>query len=248
MHLKKEKDGERSYNIRNRFGKESFPISWNRKLKASISDFLTDAENDLTIVIRNVKSRLFSELLNLEDEIKFYEQKIKEFSKKDLRIKKLEQTPRIGFLTVSALLAAMGDPKLFKNSRHFSAWLGLVPKQNSTGNNSRLMGIRFFQGQKVTFHTTGRIYVSRSVFIQISIFFTCTRRGAIYVALTRLDDEIWSVIPSKNILNNFNISSAFATQLAEAEPTKSQLSGYISCSPCIPAFNTKLENNINNVT
>lgn len=111
------------------------------KLKKAIPEILGDAENDLSMTTRDVLSRLFSELLKLEEEIKFYEEKLKTISKMDERIKKVETIPGIGFLTATALIAAMGDPNNFKNGRHFSAWLGLVPRQNSSGNKSRLLGI-----------------------------------------------------------------------------------------------------------
>lgn len=49
--------------------------------------------------------------------------------------------PGIGPLTASALVAAIGDPGRFETGRHFAAWLGLVPKQNSSGGKDRLGGI-----------------------------------------------------------------------------------------------------------
>ncbi|MGO3800379.1 MAG: transposase, partial [Vibrio casei] len=47
----------------------------------------------------------------------------------------------IGPITAAALYGAIGDGNNFNNSRHFSAWCGLVPKQNSTGGKSVLLGI-----------------------------------------------------------------------------------------------------------
>jgi transposase len=49
--------------------------------------------------------------------------------------------PGIGPITATALVAAVSDVEVFKNGRHFSAWLGLVPKQHSTGGQTRLFGI-----------------------------------------------------------------------------------------------------------
>ncbi len=49
--------------------------------------------------------------------------------------------PGIGPLTASALVAAIGDPGRFETGRHFAAWLGLVPKQNSSGGKDRLGSI-----------------------------------------------------------------------------------------------------------
>ena len=47
----------------------------------------------------------------------------------------------VGLITATALLAAVGDPKAFKNGREFSAWLGLTPRQCSTGGKTTLLGI-----------------------------------------------------------------------------------------------------------
>src|SRR5262249_61495901 len=49
--------------------------------------------------------------------------------------------PGIGAITATALVAAVGDVGVFKNGRQFAAWLGLVPKQCSTGGQTRLLGI-----------------------------------------------------------------------------------------------------------
>jgi transposase len=49
--------------------------------------------------------------------------------------------PGIGPITATALVAAVGDVGVFKNGRQFAAWLGLVPKQHSTGGQTRLLGI-----------------------------------------------------------------------------------------------------------
>jgi transposase len=53
----------------------------------------------------------------------------------------LETIPGIGPLTASALVASVGDARNFENGRQLAAWLGLVPKQHSTGGKSRLQGI-----------------------------------------------------------------------------------------------------------
>ena len=47
----------------------------------------------------------------------------------------------VGPITATAIVATIGDPKTFKNGRHFAAFLGLVPKQSSSGGKERLLGI-----------------------------------------------------------------------------------------------------------
>ena len=55
--------------------------------------------------------------------------------------RKLEAIPGIGPITASALVASIGDAKNFAHGRQLAAWLGLVPKQYSTGGKARLQGI-----------------------------------------------------------------------------------------------------------
>jgi len=54
---------------------------------------------------------------------------------------RLEKIPGIGPLTASALVASIGDAATFKNGRQLAAWLGLVPRQDSSGGRERLLGI-----------------------------------------------------------------------------------------------------------
>ena len=55
--------------------------------------------------------------------------------------RRLETIPGIGPITASALAVTVTDPTLFRSGRHLAAWLGLVPKQNSSGGKQRLGGI-----------------------------------------------------------------------------------------------------------
>jgi len=54
---------------------------------------------------------------------------------------KLEAIPGIGPITASAIVATVGNATEFKNGRQLAAWLGLVPKQNSSGGKQVLLGI-----------------------------------------------------------------------------------------------------------
>jgi transposase len=55
--------------------------------------------------------------------------------------KRLETIPGVGFITATAIAATVTDPMHFKSSSQFAAWLGLTPKQNSSGGKERLGGI-----------------------------------------------------------------------------------------------------------
>ncbi len=59
----------------------------------------------------------------------------------DLRNRRLEEIPGIGPIVATALVAEVGDWKAFSSGRNLAAWIGLVPKQHSTGGKERLGGI-----------------------------------------------------------------------------------------------------------
>ena len=77
----------------------------------------------------------------LQNQINTLEKQIKNFADNDDRCKRILEIKGVGPMIACAVVAAMGDPNTFKNGRHFSAWLGLVPKQHSSGNKSQLLGI-----------------------------------------------------------------------------------------------------------
>ncbi len=66
------------------------------------------------------------------------ESRIEEIAKINEFCRRLLKVPGVGSITATAFLAAIGDPRSFKNGREVSAWLGLVPKQYTTGGNIRL--------------------------------------------------------------------------------------------------------------
>ena len=77
----------------------------------------------------------------LNQRIDALDQQIHAFVKTNDTAQRLMTISGIGPITASALVATTGDPHLFKNSRQFSAWLGLVPKQFSSGGKTKLGGI-----------------------------------------------------------------------------------------------------------
>jgi transposase len=73
------------------------------------------------------------DLRRLDQKVESYDKKIELHAKNDDRCKRLMSIPGIGPVTATALVAAVGNAAEFKNARQMSAWLGLIPKQNSTG-------------------------------------------------------------------------------------------------------------------
>jgi transposase len=81
---------------------------------------------------------LYARLTRLHDDILAYDRKIEAHVRRDPRAQRLCQINGIGPVTASALVATIGNGRDFKNGRQFGAWLGLVPKQHSSGGRSSL--------------------------------------------------------------------------------------------------------------
>jgi len=106
-----------------------------------IPEIIDDAENELPIVFRQLLFRLRSHLLELDRQIKELEDQITAWHRNNEDSQRLAQIPGVGVLTASALVASIGDAKSFKNGRELAAWLGLVPRQHSSGGKPLLLGI-----------------------------------------------------------------------------------------------------------
>lgn len=102
---------------------------------------LEDAENEISALARESFAELYDELCGLDERIRRCEQRIKVLNKNLEPCRRLTQVEGIGVLTASATYAAAGNGKDFTNGRHFAAWLGLVPRQHSSGGKDTLLGI-----------------------------------------------------------------------------------------------------------
>lgn len=98
-------------------------------------------DKSISALMLNEITKLFEELDNKESKIKEYDKLIKELIKKQPRAKVLTSIPGVGHTVALGIFTAMSTPEQFKSGRHFAAFLGLIPKQNSTGGKERLGGI-----------------------------------------------------------------------------------------------------------
>jgi len=113
-------------------------ISYVRK---EIPGILENVSNELTAMFRELLNELYYEMLHLDERIKKLEDKLKIFCSQNEDCQRLLTIPGIGLLSATALIAAIGDVNVFKNGRELAAWLGLVPRQRSTGGKPTLLGI-----------------------------------------------------------------------------------------------------------
>jgi len=106
-----------------------------------LPDIIEDSENGLPVVFRELLLRLRSHLLELNRQVQELEDQIGAWHKNNEDSQRLANIPGVGVLTASALVASIGDARCFKNGRELAAWLGLVPRQHSSGGKPLLLGI-----------------------------------------------------------------------------------------------------------
>jgi transposase len=102
---------------------------------------LEDASNELPLAFRQLIDRLTGHLKDLDQQVRELERQIIAWHRGSELSGKLEKIPGIGPLAATALIASIADARSFDNGRQVSAWLGLVPRQNSSGGKSTLLGI-----------------------------------------------------------------------------------------------------------
>ena len=106
-----------------------------------VPELLEDASNELPLAFRQLIERLTAHLKELDRQVKEFEKQIIAWHRSSELSRKLEKIPGIGPLAASALVASIADASSFENGRQVSAWLGLVPRQSSSGGKSTLLGM-----------------------------------------------------------------------------------------------------------
>lgn len=106
-----------------------------------LPDIQEDGENGLPGSFRLLVKRLRDHLKVLDQEVAALEVQIQTWHRENAASQKLARIPGIGPITASALIAAIGDAMNFDDGRQLAAWLGLVPRQHSSGGKQTLLGI-----------------------------------------------------------------------------------------------------------
>jgi transposase len=99
------------------------------------------ADRRLPEVARTCVTALGVQLRMLKAQILGFDRRIRAWHQSNQTSKRLDQVPGIGPALATALVASVPDPKAFRSGRNFSAWIGLVPKQRSSGGKDRLGSI-----------------------------------------------------------------------------------------------------------
>lgn len=104
-------------------------------------EVLDKNEDKLSTRSLTIFIQLYEQFKEYNERITIYDKQIEQIVEQDVVCKEIMKIEGIGPITASAITATVGDAKTFKNGREMAAWLGLVPKQNSSGNKIRLSGI-----------------------------------------------------------------------------------------------------------
>ena len=111
------------------------------QIRKQLPLILEDAENELSDRARRLFHDLYEEMVALTNKVKQYDVQIESLCKSHEVCQRLRKLEGVGALTATALVASIGDAKVFKNGREMAAFIGLVPRQHSSGGKQRLLGI-----------------------------------------------------------------------------------------------------------
>ena len=114
-------------------------------------DIAADPERRLPEAARACVMALGMQLRMLKAQILAFDRRIMAWHRSNATSRRLDEIPGVGPALATALVASVADPKAFRSARHFAAWVGLVPKQHSSGGKEKLgsiskQGDRYLRG------------------------------------------------------------------------------------------------------
>lgn len=110
-------------------------------VRRQVPEILEDAQNELTAMSREMIAEQYERLTGLDERVARYDWRIQQAARSTELCRKIEKVPGIGPISATAIVAAVGSAREFKRGRHLAAWLGLVPREHSSGGKQRLYGI-----------------------------------------------------------------------------------------------------------
>jgi transposase len=110
-------------------------------IRSTLPEILSNNPNDMGGLIFTCLMELYDRFVSLDKQIAQYDKKIEGLFKSNEACQRLEKIPGIGALGATILASILGNGSSFKNGRHFAAFLGLTPRQHSSGGKERILGI-----------------------------------------------------------------------------------------------------------
>lgn len=111
------------------------------RARRMIPQIVEDTDNDLTELCREILSSLLELMAEIDERVREFDRRIDQVFRASEACQRVGRIRGVGPKTATAVIAAVGDGRDFDNGRHMAAWLGLVPRQHSSGDRTILMGI-----------------------------------------------------------------------------------------------------------
>lgn len=111
------------------------------QIRQKLTAIIEDTENELTSLGRELFRDLQMQFYAIDEKVSEYDKKIERLCRENETCKRLTQVQGVGAITATALVATIGDARVFKNGREMAAFIGLVPKQHSSGGKQVLLSI-----------------------------------------------------------------------------------------------------------
>jgi transposase len=184
-------------------------------LRRQMPSILEDAEQNLSGRMRNLLDHLWQEWKSLNSDIERVSEEIDAIAGADAACQRLRRIPGVGPLVATATVAAIGNGAAFRKGREFAAWLGLIPRQHSTGGKARLLGISkrgsiylrrmFIHGARAMLlrvkYDTGRLgQWARQLELRVP------RNKAVVAVANKLARIAWAVLASGNEYRNLAVA------------------------------------------
>ena len=138
--------------IRAHFAEFGIVAAVGRKGVEELLDIVADpSDKRVPEIARACLAVLGTQLRRLKEQILEFDRMIRAWHRSSEMSMRLDEAPGVGQVLATALVATVADPKAFRSGRNFSAWIGLVPKQHSSGGKNRLgsiskQGDRYLRG------------------------------------------------------------------------------------------------------
>jgi len=109
-----------------------------KRVRPAVLAALEDGDNELPMDLRHTLGEQLDTLAELEARLATLDRRLQAFAHEDARSMRYQAAPGIGIVTATALSACVGELARFRSGRHFASWLGLTPREHSSGGRRHL--------------------------------------------------------------------------------------------------------------
>lgn len=110
-------------------------------IRNHLPSIIEDAQNGLCMPMRALMKALYAEVTAVDERLEALTAQVIMHAEQDANARRIQQLDGVGPITASAIISSVGNARQFRNAREFAAWLGVVPRQHSSGGKERLVGI-----------------------------------------------------------------------------------------------------------